>query len=185
VESQADPVEIARRLAGFELDGIIVRTPRLFLEELVTALGYSRMSDLPIFVPWIPGFDPTTCSEVIAVAPFDARTGNSALAQLESEFRQRWDETPSPEAVYAFDAARMIIEGVRAGATGRAELQHTLTRLDSFEAASGLLSFDNGGGNTARPVLVDGNSLAPVEIAGVVRAVESRRAIGITGAAGR
>jgi branched-chain amino acid transport system substrate-binding protein len=185
VGPQADAMEIARHLAAFDLDGIVVRTPPGFSAALVLALGSTGMGDLPVLVPWIPGFEPPTGANVITIAPFDTRTATGALKAFETEYRHRWNETPSPEAVYAFDSARMIIEGVRAGATGRAELQQVLTRLDGFEAASGALNFDNGGGNTGRPVLIDRESLAPVEIAGVVVPVEPRRPIGVTGAAGR
>ena len=55
--------------------------------------------------------------------------------------------------VYGFDAANLVIESLRAGADGRAELQKRIAGLSGFEGASGTIIWDNGGGNTAQPVV--------------------------------
>jgi ABC-type branched-subunit amino acid transport system substrate-binding protein len=55
--------------------------------------------------------------------------------------------------VYGFDAANLVIEALRRHAGGRADLQRQLTALSGYSGASGPIRWDNGGGNTARPVI--------------------------------
>ena len=60
---------------------------------------------------------------------------------------------PTASMVYGYDAANLVIEALRQGAVGRVELQRELTELSGYWGASGPIRWDNGGGNTARPVL--------------------------------
>jgi len=189
VNEMADPLALSRRLGGFDLDGVVVRTSRGILAELVSTL-LSNNPDVPIFVPWIPGLEPQSLrpqssGTVVTVEPFERRTAGRALQRLEEEFVRRWGEAPSPAAAYAFDAARLIIEGLRAGATGRADLRHALSHADGLELVGGPLHLDNGGGNFGRPVIVELKSLAPVEIARVVYPVKPRSLIVVGDTAGR
>jgi len=183
IGSRAAADEVVERLAAFGLDGLVVRTPREFLSELLTALSSADL-EIPVLAPWVPAFEPGPSANLLVIRPFDPRTlvcrrvlqgppTNTSMCALENEFVRRWGEMPSPEAVYAFDAARLIIEGLRAGATGRADLQRALTRLDGFELVSGPFQLDNGNGNVGRPVLVRQPSPSPVEVAGVIGPVES------------
>jgi ABC-type branched-subunit amino acid transport system substrate-binding protein len=172
IGTRAAADDVAERLAGFGLDGLVVRTPREFLSELVSALSTAGL-DLPILAPWVPAFEPGPSSELLVIRPFDELTQSRELRHLEREFVRRWGEMPSAEAVYAFDAARLIIEGLRTGATGRADLLRALAHLDGFELVTGPFDLDNGNGNVGRPVLAKKPSAAPVEVAGVIGLVES------------
>jgi hypothetical protein len=173
IGARAAADDVAERLAGFSLDGLVVRTPRELFSELVSALSSAGL-EIPILAPWVPGFEPGLSAELLVVKPFDIRTPGRELRYLEDEFVRRWGEIPSADAVYAFDAARLIIEGLRrAGATGRTDLLTALTNLDGFELASGPFHLDNGNGNVGRPVLVKTPSPAPVEVTGVIGPVES------------
>ena len=186
IGEQADVGEVCRRLTAFDLDGLIIRAPSEVLAQLGSTLASIDLG-LPVLVPWIPGFEPGTAEapwvEWVAVAPFDDLIGSIALRELEREYVRRWGEEPSPEAVYAFDAVRMIIEAVRGGATGRADLRRALSDLDGLELASGELRLDNGGGNIGRAVLRA--LLATVEVTGVVGSVEPGPPIVDVGASSR
>jgi hypothetical protein len=189
VNETADPLALSRRLDGFELDGVVVRTSRIVLAELVSTL-VSRNPDVPVFVPWIPGLEPQSLrpqssGTVVTVEPFERRTAGRAQRRLEEEFVRRWGEAPTSAAAYAYDAARLIIEGLRAGGTGRADLRRALSHADGLELAGGPLHLDNGGGNLGRPVIVELRSLAPVEIARVVNPVKPHSLIVVSDTAGR
>jgi len=186
IGEQADLGEVCRRLAAFNLDGLIIRAPSDVLAQFGSTLA-SIDFRVPVLVPWIPGFEPGIAEapslEWVAVAPFDDLIGSIALRELEREYVRRWGEEPSPEAVYGFDAVRMIIEAVHGGATGRADLRRALSKLDGLELASGELRLDNGGGNIGRAVLR--GLLATVEVADVVGPVEPGPPIVDIGASSR
>jgi ABC-type branched-subunit amino acid transport system substrate-binding protein len=66
---------------------------------------------------------------------------------------QRYGERPSPAMAYGFDAANLVIDALRAGGDGRIELRLRLEELSGTVGASGAILWDNGGGNTAPPVI--------------------------------
>ena len=57
--------------------------------------------------------------------------------------------------IYGFDAANLVIDALRPGGGGRGELRGRLAELSGTEGASGTIRWDNGGGNTAEPVVTE------------------------------
>jgi ABC-type branched-subunit amino acid transport system substrate-binding protein len=58
---------------------------------------------------------------------------------------------PGVYAAEAWDAARILIAAVRAGAVGRSAMDASFARLDTFEGVAGIYRFDPGG-SLAAPV---------------------------------
>jgi branched-chain amino acid transport system substrate-binding protein len=154
----ADLTDLASRVAGFEPDGLVIRVPRTDLRRLTDTLGAAGL-EIPFFLPWIPGLDlrrfPLAYSgSVISVAPFEPARACGPFLKLVRAFVARHGEAPTPEAVYGYDAARILIDAIRSGASGRVELVDRIAKIAPFPGASGTIAWDTGGGNAAaRPVL--------------------------------
>jgi ABC-type branched-subunit amino acid transport system substrate-binding protein len=114
--------------------------------------------DCPVFLPWVPGLElaeyPARSSgPVIQVSPFrPPRDCGPYLKMVRSAVRSH-GARPTAAMVYAFDAANLVIEALRNGADGRVELRQRLAELSGTTGASGPILWDNGGGNTAEPVV--------------------------------
>ncbi len=154
----ADLADLASRAAGFKPDGLVIRVPRTDLRRLTDTLGTAGLK-IPLFLPWIPGLDlrqfPLAYSgSVISVVPFETAHACGPTLKLVRAFIERHGEAPTQEAVYGYDAARILIDAIRSGASGRVELVDRIAKTAPFTGTSGTIAWDTGGGNTAaRPVL--------------------------------
>jgi ABC-type branched-subunit amino acid transport system substrate-binding protein len=152
-----DPAAVANRIKDFAPDGLVMRLSPKAARRILEELGAKGVS-CPVFMPWVPGLDleeyPSSYDgPIIQVLPFESpRECGTYLKMVRAAIRR--DATkPSPSMVYGFDAATLVIEALRRGADGRVGLQQRLTELSGFEGASGPIRWDNGGGNTVKPVL--------------------------------
>ena len=152
-----DPGGLADRVRSFAPDGVVMRLRPNAARRLLAALQSAGI-DCTVFLPWIPGlrlveFPPAYDGPVVEVAPFRSRQQCGPYLKLVRSGVQRHGAKPAASMVYGFDAANLVIEALRRHAGGRADLQRQLTELSGFRGASGPIRWDNGGGNTARPVL--------------------------------
>jgi ABC-type branched-subunit amino acid transport system substrate-binding protein len=153
-----DPGSLADRVESFTPDGIVMRFPPTSVQKLLAALQ-SVGIDCAVFLPWIPGlrvveFPPGYGGPVIGIEPFHRRQQQCGpYLKLVHSAARRHAAKPTPVMVYGFDAANLVIEALRRHEGGRADLQRQLAVLSGFRGASGPIRWDNGGGNTAKPVL--------------------------------
>jgi branched-chain amino acid transport system substrate-binding protein len=153
-----DPGSLADRVHGFAPDGIVMRFPPASVRKMLAALQ-SVGVDCAVFLPWIPGlrlveFPSNYRGPVIGIEPFHRRQQQCGpYLKLVHSAARRHAAKPTPAMVYGFDAANLVIEALRRHGGGRADLQRQLTALSGFWGASGPIRWDNGGGNTAKPVL--------------------------------
>lgn len=153
-----DTASIARHAASFDPGGIIIRVPRDVVHDLVVSLD-SEGLEVPLYLPWIPGelpgrFPLPYPGDVTWLEPAKTPRSCGAGLKLERAYIARFGERPTPSAVYGYDAARLIIDGLMAGASGRVNLRDRIADLEDFAGAAGPVAWDQGGGNTgARPVL--------------------------------
>jgi len=154
-----EPGALASHLAGLAPDAIILRLPGQAVRRALTAMGEEGLS-CPVFLPWLPGLDldaspPHYDGPIVEVRPFaDSQTSGLQLKFARAAI-ERYGEPPSPAMIYGFDAANLVIDALRSGADGRVELRRRLAGLAGTEGASGTIRWDNGGGNTAMPVVTD------------------------------
>jgi len=146
-----DPADLVARIVAFEPDGLIIRIPRTDLRRVAEDLGAAGL-EVPIFLPWIPGLDLrqsplATPGPVVSVAPFAAPKTCGPYLKLVRAFIERHGEAPTPAAVYGYDAAQILIEAFRSGASGRVELVDRMTKGTPFTGATGTIAWDTGGGN--------------------------------------
>jgi branched-chain amino acid transport system substrate-binding protein len=150
-----DPSDLARRIQGFGPDGLVMRLEPAAARKVLAALQGVGV-DCPVFMPWVPDLDlgefpPSYDGPIIQVLPFDVPRECGPYLKMVRAAIRRDAAKPSPSMIYSFDAATLVIEALRRGASGRVELQQRLTELSGFDGASGPITWDNGGGNTAKP----------------------------------
>jgi ABC-type branched-subunit amino acid transport system substrate-binding protein len=151
-----DPT-LAVRAESFEPDAVIVRVPPPDMPELLAALSEAGMR-VPLLVPWIPGLSPADLTSryagnVLAVRPF--ATGASPLyTAFERAYQARFGVVPTPAAAYSYDAVHVVHEALEASGLNRAGLRDAMARATGFVGATGAISWNNGGGNRAKPVLI-------------------------------
>ena len=153
----ADLAATARRAAGFNPDGLILRVPRPSVRSLCEALGAQDLR-VPLFLPWIPGSLPGRFTlpypgEVFWLEPFTPPRSCGTALKLERAYIARYGERPSPSSAYGHDAARIVIDALRTDASGRLELRDAIAGLSKWSGATGPIEWDPGGGNTAIPVI--------------------------------
>jgi branched-chain amino acid transport system substrate-binding protein len=152
-----DPGILADRVRSFAPDGVVMRLRPASVRRMLAALQ-SVGVDCAVFLPWIPGlrlveFPTGYEGPVIEVLPFQLRQQCGPYLKLVRSGARSYGTKPTASMVYGFDAANLVIEALRRHAGGRVDLQQQLTELSGFWGASGPIRWDNGGGNTAKPVL--------------------------------
>jgi branched-chain amino acid transport system substrate-binding protein len=152
-----EPWALASRLAEMAPDAVVLRLPGQAVRSALAAMGEEGLT-CPVFLPWLPGLDldahpPQYGGPIVEVQPFaGSRTRGPQLIFARAAI-QRYGEPPSPAMTYGFDAANLVIDALRLGGGGRGELRGRLAELSGTEGASGTIRWDNGGGNTAEPVV--------------------------------
>jgi branched-chain amino acid transport system substrate-binding protein len=152
--------------SDFELDGTAQRLVDVAPESAVIALPAARARALverltgrgvavPLLLPWRADQTVAQIARhyqglVLAFAPFVVEhratsRGARPAADLVLE---------SPVASYTYDAATMIINALRAGATNRQALRERLLAQSPWSGVTGVIAWSSAGGNTAEPVLV-------------------------------
>ncbi|MFQ6044519.1 MAG: ABC transporter substrate-binding protein [Candidatus Poribacteria bacterium] len=108
---------------------------------------------------------PTT-GELIVAAPCDlSRFREHAASSNESQeddalistfikqYQNRTGTMPSPIALFAYDATRILIAAIERAGLNRAKIRDELSRI-CFDGLTGTIHFDSLGGNPAQPVLM-------------------------------
>jgi len=90
---------------------------------------------------------------VIAALHYVPTIDSDANAAFVESFTAKTGRTPSEYAVHGFDAARALVEAVKAGARTREEIAAALPKV-SFEGPRGLLSIDAATNNLIQPIHV-------------------------------
>jgi branched-chain amino acid transport system substrate-binding protein len=150
---------IAQRAMSFEPGGVIVRMP---VDEVVALLDKFELHGLrtPVLIPWIPGLQPDDLAgryggKILYLSPF-SEIDNSAFASFSRAYQTRYGTTPTPSAAYTYDAVNMLVTALNEGGESRltrAALRDAISDAGGYVGVSGVVSWDNAGGNQAEPVL--------------------------------
>ena len=154
-----DPARLADRIQGFAPDGLVMRLGPAAARRMLAALQKMGI-DCPVFLPWVPGlhlveFPASYDGPVIQGSPFQPPPKCGPYLKMVQSGIRRYGTKPTASTAYGFDAANLVIEALRRGAEGRVELRQRLAELSGTEGASGTIRWDNGGGNTAEPVVIE------------------------------
>ncbi len=148
--------DIVQRVASFNPEGVIVRLP---LVETLDLLDHFQNSEfhVPVFIPWIPGIREENLTkryagDIYYVQPF-SETGNSAYAAFARTYQKRYGTSPTPGAAYTYDAVNLLVQSLQKSGLNRPGLRDAIAGFGDFQGVTGKISWDNGGGNQAEPVL--------------------------------
>ncbi len=149
--------EIIDRIVSFKPDAIVIRLQADQLAGLIHSLS-KQHKDFPLFIPWIPGFNADGISRqysgtLYVVQPFEHASKCGSYLRFMHSYSRRFAERPTFSATYAYDAAQLIIKSIRFSGLKRTGLAQSLTELSGYNGASGLIKWDNGGGNLALPII--------------------------------
>lgn len=152
-----DPAAAVPRLRNVTADAFIIwGDPEgvLTLIRVIRELG----STAPVLGPALlatPEFagGARGMGDIIVVAPYDMSREDHELKAFYRRYTEYAGMPPSPAALYAYDATRMIQGAIGRAGLNRARIRDELAGM-SFDGLAGKIQFDNLGGNTAKPVLM-------------------------------
>jgi branched-chain amino acid transport system substrate-binding protein len=129
------PQTSARILGGIEKDPVTVYLCQKAAQEPVTRLRLAAEGQSA----WVP----------VARAD-EAATGRDSFEQ---RYRQKTGNLPSPAALAAYDAVRLVASALRRSGPNRARLRDRLAKTQDFPGAAGTISFDGAGNNQTSVIL--------------------------------
>jgi len=152
---EAEPEEVATRVASFRPDGLILRLPPKAVRAVAAAVS-PKNPNLPIFSPWIPGLDLREfplegVRNAYWTAPFASPLSCRPGLKFTRTYIAAYGDRPPPSAAFGHDAAAIIIKAFRSGADHRVDLRDAIADLTDWSGTTGVLEWDTGGGNTATP----------------------------------
>jgi branched-chain amino acid transport system substrate-binding protein len=141
---------IVDRVAQFNPAGVIMRLPRAKTLEILSCFQNNAV-DIPILIPWIPGLLEEDLAkqydgDILYVQPF-TETGNPAYAVFAKVYEERYGIPPTPCAAYTYDAVNLLVQSLQTSGLNRASLRNSIELNDNYQGVTGIISWDNGGGN--------------------------------------
>ena len=156
VSSLVESATGIRRLLLAEPDAICIAldppAAALALEELNRSgwegdlYGWGRLSYRSFFESANEGVE-----GMVVPRMWDPQIDSSESERFGELYRERFGKKPDAQAAYGYDAARLVIEAVRAEGLNRIRIRDGLASLSPFQGVTGSIFWDGGGGNT-RPV---------------------------------
>lgn len=151
------PTSILPRLQNIEADALIVWGHP---ESVLPLLGEIREVGItaPVLGPsllatGIFAEKGSGWGDIIVAAPYDLSRDDPELKAFYHRYVEYSGMVPSPIALYAYDAARMILKAIERAGLNRARIRDELAGI-SFDGLVGRIHFDSLGGNPAEPVLM-------------------------------
>lgn len=151
------PTAILPRLQHVDLDGLIIWGHPKRVLPLIRALRDSGVT-APVLGPSLlatPSFaeEARGLEDITIVAPYDMSQDDPEQVGFYQAYVQYAGIPPAPIAIYAYDAAHMILRAIERAGLNRARIRDELAHM-SFDGLSGRIHFDPLGGNRAPPVLM-------------------------------
>ena len=152
-----DPTAVRPRLQRATADAFIIwGHPEgvLSLIRVIRELG----NDAPVLGPTllaVPEFAgrASGLGDIVVVAPYDLSRDDRELRAFHRRYADYAGIPPSPVALYAYDATRMVQSAIEKAGLNRARIRDELAAI-SFDGIAGKIHFDDLGGNSAEPVLM-------------------------------
>jgi branched-chain amino acid transport system substrate-binding protein len=163
------------RLRSARIEAVFVPATEREIRQLAPQFAYYGLRDVQIL-----GNDAWTSDEVLRNVDANLLEGVIAATPLPregpqtgwTEFVQMYEQThrrtlSNPYPALGYDAARIVLDAIAGGHTGRADLADAVADVNAHRGATGILSFRDGH-VTRQPFLVriQSGRLAPVADAG-------------------
>ncbi len=152
-----NPEQVIPQVKKVETDAVILwgsATPSLSLLRALRAAGITA----PVLAPSLLAVPEVSAGgdwagDLVVSAPYDLGRHDPRVVAFADRFRTRWGVSPSPVALYSYDAARLTIQAIEAVGLNRMRIRDQLTQA-SFDGLTGHIQFNSLRGNTAEPVLM-------------------------------
>jgi ABC-type branched-subunit amino acid transport system substrate-binding protein len=168
--SPHNPTAILPRLKNIIIDAIIIWGNSNTVLPLLIALRGAGIT-APVLAPAILATPQiaekaSAVGELIVAAPCDlsrfgknpespneSQENDSPISIFMQQYQKRTGTLPSPIALFAYDATRLVITAIERAGLNRAKIRDELSHI-SFDGITGTIHFDSLGGNPAQPVLM-------------------------------
>jgi branched-chain amino acid transport system substrate-binding protein len=153
---ESNGTDLADQIRPFRPDGLVLRVPPSAAVRTLVSLRDGGI-DCPVFLPWIPGLAladarAAYAGELAAVLPFDP--ARSEFREFARVYAERFGHEASASATFAYDAAMLVVRSLLQAGLTRTGLRHVLSETTNRKGVTGPITWDAGGGNPGRPVLV-------------------------------
>ncbi|RJP28498.1 MAG: amino acid ABC transporter substrate-binding protein [Candidatus Omnitrophota bacterium] len=153
----SDLSPIIARMRSFEPDGIVLRLPHHQLHDFITKL---RSGDIrfPLFLPWIPGFHLDSMLDrydgtIGLVQPFAPKENDKQYQSFAAAYSLQFGAQSDVCAAYTYDAIKILVHCIHTTGLNRVALRKAISYLQNYQGVAGQVVWDNGGGNTVKPVM--------------------------------
>jgi len=157
ISPNGDLAALAARALSFQPGAVIVRVGPSGMPDLLDQLSGEGLG-VPLLVPWIPGLAPSAlvshyAGDLLAVRPF-REVSNPAYAAFDRAYRARYGSESTPIAAYGYDAVNLVVSALETSGLNRAALRDAIAARTGWLGATGVIAWDNAGGNRGEPVLL-------------------------------
>jgi len=155
-KSDLDMQSIVQRTISFNPRSIIICLSNDNIVKLLAELGANKQQ-MDVSIPWIPGLDYDILAqyykgEIYLVEPF-LRSSNPAYEEFANRYYKRYGSKPTFGAAYTYDAVHILTRALQRSGLNRSGLRDAIGGMKEFPGVTGKITWDNGGGNLARPGL--------------------------------
>lgn len=152
-----NPASVVPRLQSITADAYIIWGQPDGVLPLIKAMR-ERGIAVPVLGPALlatPEFagEARALGDIVVAAPYDMSREDHELKDFFRRYTEYAGMAPSPVALYAYDAARMIQSAVERAGLNRTRIRDELSGM-SFDGLVGEIRFNDLGGNPAEPVLM-------------------------------
>jgi branched-chain amino acid transport system substrate-binding protein len=147
---------IIQRAISFNPRTIIIYLAKDNILNLLSKLG-DRTKEIDVVIPWIPGLDYDIISKhykahIYYIAPF-LRSPNPAYEKFAIKYQKYYNSNPTFGAAYTYDAVYLLAHALQKSGLNHAKLRDAIATIKNIQGVTGNISWDNGGGNQAKPIL--------------------------------
>jgi ABC-type branched-subunit amino acid transport system substrate-binding protein len=155
-KSDLDVQSIVLRTISFNPRSIIICLSNDNMIKMLSELE-TKKQQIDVSIPWIPGIDCEMLAQyykgdIYCIEPF-LRSPNPTYEEFSSRYQKYYQSKPLFSAAYTYDAVYILTRALRKSGLNRARLRDMIGGMDAIQGVTGKITWDNGGGNQAQPVL--------------------------------
>jgi branched-chain amino acid transport system substrate-binding protein len=153
---ELDIPSLIERTLSFNPNSIIICLSDDNIIKLIAELE-KKTEQVNVLLPWIPGISYAQLQRlyhgnIFVIEPFSI-SKNPLYMKFESMFKTSYNSKPSFGAAFTYDAIYILTHAIRKSGINRVALRKAISEINDFQGVTGLINWDNGGGNIGKPVL--------------------------------
>lgn len=145
---------VLKNIQSFSPDALIIFMLDLELIKLVSALQQSDIH-VPLFMKWIPEFSIKEIQQYysgdLCMVNPRLEENNVLIRQFVESFQNGFHENPTPVSYYSYDAVNVSVHAILNSVKNNTSLLDEIRNLSGYPGVSGVINWNNGGGNSSFP----------------------------------